>query len=90
MEIFNHHVRDVDSCHTNARIQIECFLDQRHSVINIIQENCREMEVIYRVRVTTMFNTTHFFWRQGLPFRGHDEPTSSWNRVDFLELVQYA
>lgn len=61
MEIFNHHVRDVDSCHTNARIQIECFLDQRHSVINIIQENCREMEVIYRVRVTTMFNTTHFF-----------------------------
>lgn len=89
LEKFKSHVGAPNSCHNNARIQFESFQDQRHNVANMFRENSREMDAAYRVRLTTMLNATRFLLRQGLSFRGHDESTSSLNRGNFLELVEY-
>ncbi|XP_042460190.1 zinc finger MYM-type protein 1-like [Zingiber officinale] len=71
----------VNSCHNEARIQFEAFQDQRHSVGNILRVHSRDMEIDYRTRLTAMLDVTRFLLKQGLPFRRHDESTSSSNRV---------
>ncbi|XP_041994177.1 zinc finger MYM-type protein 1-like [Salvia splendens] len=45
------------------------------------------MEVAYRIRLTVSLNVTRFLLKQGLSFRGHDESSSSSNRVNFIELL---
>ncbi|XP_057793084.1 uncharacterized protein LOC131009690 [Salvia miltiorrhiza] len=86
---FVEHVGDADSCHNNARIQFEAFKDQRHSVANMFRSNARELDVAYRTRLTASLDVTRFLLKQGLPFRGHDESTTSLNRGNFLELLQW-
>ncbi|XP_057774924.1 uncharacterized protein LOC130993905 [Salvia miltiorrhiza] len=83
------HVGDADSCHNNARVQVEAFTDQRHSVANMFRSNARELDVAYRTRLTASLDVTRFLLKQGLPFRGHDESTTSLNRGNFLELLQW-
>ncbi|XP_042465663.1 uncharacterized protein LOC122048126 [Zingiber officinale] len=45
------------------------------------------MEIDYRTRLTAMLDVTHFLLKQGLPFRGHDESTSSSNREITLAII---
>ncbi|XP_042450598.1 zinc finger MYM-type protein 1-like [Zingiber officinale] len=47
------------------------------------------MKIDYRTRLTAMLDVTRFLLKQGLPFRGHDESTSSSNRGNFLELLEW-
>ncbi|XP_039121805.1 zinc finger MYM-type protein 1-like [Dioscorea cayenensis subsp. rotundata] len=47
------------------------------------------MEVEYRTRLTTVLDVTRFLLKQGLPFHGHDEPLSSLNKGNFLELLEW-
>ncbi|XP_042038332.1 zinc finger MYM-type protein 1-like [Salvia splendens] len=89
LEKFNQHVGAANSCHNNARIQFEAFQDQRHSVANVFRANTRKAEVAYRVRLTASLDVTRFLLKQGLPFRGHDESSSSSNLGNFLELLQW-
>ncbi|XP_042417288.1 zinc finger MYM-type protein 1-like [Zingiber officinale] len=77
----------VNSCHNEARIQFEAFQDQRHSVGNILRVHSRDMEIDYRTRLTAMLDVTRFLLKQGLPFRGHDESTSSSNREITLSII---
>ncbi|XP_042467455.1 uncharacterized protein LOC122050630 [Zingiber officinale] len=77
----------VNSCHNEARIQFEAFQDQRHSVGNILRVHSHDMEIDYRTRLTAMLDVTHFLLKQGLPFRGHDESTSSSNREITLAII---
>ncbi|XP_042465844.1 zinc finger MYM-type protein 1-like [Zingiber officinale] len=80
-------VVQVASCHNEARIQFEAFQDQRHSVENILRVHSRDMEIDYRTRLTAMLDVTRFLLKQGLPFRGHDESTSSSNREITLAII---
>lgn len=89
LERFNLHIGVVDSCHNHARIQFESFQDQRHGISNILRAHGRDMEVSYRTRLTAMLDVTRFLLKQGLSFRGHDESSSSLNRGNFLELLQW-
>ncbi|XP_042422983.1 zinc finger MYM-type protein 1-like [Zingiber officinale] len=89
LERFNRHMGIVNSCHNEARIQFEAFQDQRHSVENILRVHSRDMEIDYRTRLTAMLDVTRFLLKQGLSFRGHDESTSSSNRGNFLELLEW-
>ncbi|XP_042396479.1 uncharacterized protein LOC121986586 [Zingiber officinale] len=45
------------------------------------------MEIDYRTRLTAMLDVTRFLLKQGLPFRGHDESTSSSNREITLAII---
>ncbi|XP_042401301.1 uncharacterized protein LOC121991358 [Zingiber officinale] len=45
------------------------------------------MEIDYQTRLTAMLDVTHFLLKQGLPFRGHDQLTSSSNREITLAII---
>ncbi|XP_042415068.1 uncharacterized protein LOC122004213 [Zingiber officinale] len=45
------------------------------------------MEIDYRTHLTAMLDVTRFLLKQGLPFRGHDESTSSSNREITLAII---
>ncbi|XP_039133325.1 zinc finger MYM-type protein 1-like [Dioscorea cayenensis subsp. rotundata] len=47
------------------------------------------MEVEYRTRLTAVLDVTRFLLKQGLAFRGHDESSSSLNKGNFLELLEW-
>ncbi|XP_057791342.1 uncharacterized protein LOC131008485 [Salvia miltiorrhiza] len=86
---FAEYVGNTDSCHNNARIQIEAFKDQRHSMATMFRSNTRELDVAYRARLTASLDVSCFLLKQGMPFRGNDESTSSSNRGNFLELLHW-
>ncbi|XP_042423308.1 zinc finger MYM-type protein 1-like [Zingiber officinale] len=48
-----------------------------------------ELEVAYRKRLTSNLKVIRFFLLQGLPFWGHDESSTSFNRGNFLELLKW-
>ncbi|XP_039115769.1 zinc finger MYM-type protein 1-like [Dioscorea cayenensis subsp. rotundata] len=47
------------------------------------------MEVEYHTRLTTILDVTQFLLKQGLAFCGHDESSSSLNKSNFLELLEW-
>ncbi|XP_039133781.1 zinc finger MYM-type protein 1-like [Dioscorea cayenensis subsp. rotundata] len=89
MEVFTEHVGGVNSNHNNARRYCEDFKNQRQSVSHIFSSHSREMEIAYRARVTAVLRVVRFLLLQGLAFRGHDESSSSTNRGNFLEMLNW-
>ena len=77
----------MNSCHINTKIQFEVFHDQINSVANILRSNTREMEIAYRVWLTTLLDLTRFLLKYELSFRGQCESDSSLNRDNFPELL---
>ncbi|XP_042396865.1 zinc finger MYM-type protein 1-like [Zingiber officinale] len=89
IEKFNEHVGGVGSAHNEARIQFEGFKNQRQSVEYSFSSEKHELEVAYRKRLTSILKVIRFLLLQGLPFRGHDESSTSSNRGNFLELLKW-
>ncbi|KAH7655918.1 Ribonuclease H-like protein [Dioscorea alata] len=89
MEVFTDHVGGVNSNHNNARQHCEDFKNQRQSVSHIFSSHSKEMEIAYRAHVTTVLRVVRFLLLQGLAFRGHDESSSSTNKGNFLEMLNW-
>ncbi|XP_042388061.1 uncharacterized protein LOC121980164 [Zingiber officinale] len=79
----------VGSAHNEARIQFEGFKNQRQTVEYSFSSGKHEIEVAYRKRLTAILKVIRFLLLQGLPFRGHDESSTSSNRGNFLELLKW-
>ncbi|XP_076907547.1 uncharacterized protein LOC143564038 [Bidens hawaiensis] len=86
-ENFHDHEEGQNSRHNHARVQFE-FKDQRHNLSNVLSQQCKQDEIIYRVRLTVV-DVIRFLLKQGLAFRRHDESISSDSRGNFLELVKW-
>lgn len=86
---FGEHVGDVDSDHNYATRKYQVYKNQRQSVEHIFSQHSSDMEVAYRTRLTAILDVARFLLRQGLAFRGHDESSSSRNKGNFLELLQW-
>ncbi|XP_042414977.1 zinc finger MYM-type protein 1-like [Zingiber officinale] len=89
IEKFNEHVGGVGRVHNEARIQFEGFKNQRQSVEYSFSSGKHELEVSYRKRLTSILKVIRFLLLQGLPFRGHDESSTSSNKGNFLELLKW-
>ncbi|XP_039130910.1 zinc finger MYM-type protein 1-like [Dioscorea cayenensis subsp. rotundata] len=89
LEKFIEHVGAVNSAHNDARVQFQSFQNQRQSVSHQLAAHSHEMEVAYRIRLTAILDVTRFLLKQGLAFRGHDESSSSLNKGNFLELLEW-
>ncbi|CAH9060043.1 unnamed protein product [Cuscuta europaea] len=89
LDIFNTHVGVVGSAHNNARVKLETFQNQRQSISHLISAHGREIEAAYRIRLTAILDVIRFLLKQGLAFRGHDESSSSLNKGNFLELLEW-
>ncbi|XP_039115778.1 uncharacterized protein LOC120251287 [Dioscorea cayenensis subsp. rotundata] len=81
---FRDHEVNVTSIHNFAADKLELFKNPRQHVTLKISQHSSEMEVAYRVRLTAVLDIMQFLLRQGLAFRGHDESSSSKNKVRSL------
>lgn len=89
IERFQEHVGASNSAHNDARIQLQGFKNQRQSVSHILLAQGQEMEVAYPTHLTAALDVTRLLLKQGLPFRGHDESSTSSNKGNFLEFFEW-
>ena len=54
-----------------------------------IMSYSKESEIKYEIRVTASLDCASFLLRQGQSFRGHDESSSSLNKGNFLEMIDW-
>lgn len=89
LQAFKEHVGGVNSYHNNARRHSRDFENQRQSVAHVFSSHGKEVEIAYRMRITSILHVTRFLLFQGLAFRGHNETSESSNRGNFLELLSW-
>lgn len=81
------HVGSVGSHHNNARNACADFKNQRAGVDRKLQNYGKDSEKRYKTRLTTALDSAKYLIKQGLPFRGHDESSSSLNKGNYLEMI---
>ncbi|KAL3615242.1 hypothetical protein CASFOL_040903 [Castilleja foliolosa] len=86
---FADHVGNVSSWHNRARELFDNFQNQRQSVTRAFTTGKEVMDDQYRKRLTASLQVVRFLLRQGLPFRGDDEGSTSLNQGNFLELLDW-
>ncbi|KAH7668782.1 Ribonuclease H-like protein [Dioscorea alata] len=89
LESFNQHVCAINSAHNNARRHCEDFKNQRQSVSHVLSSHGRQMEIDYRSRLIIVLDVVRILLVQGIAFRGHDESSSSKNKGNFLEILNW-
>ncbi|WVZ78775.1 hypothetical protein U9M48_026431 [Paspalum notatum var. saurae] len=83
------HVGGPSSYHNRARMDADDFNNQRSSIRHNVQTHTKEAEQKYEVRVTASLDIATFLLMQGHAFRGHDESSSSLNKENFLEMLEW-
>lgn len=83
------HVGGPSSYHNKARMDADDFNNQRSSIRHNVQAHTKEAEQKYEVRVTASLDIATFLLMQGHAFRGHDESSSSLNKGNFLEMLEW-
>ena len=86
---FPGHVGGVSSCHNKARLCAEDFKNQRASITHKIDANTKTAEMLYEVRLTAALDVASFLIAQGHAFRGNDESSTSLNKGNFLEMIDW-
>jgi len=86
---FSGHVGGVSSCHNKARLCAEDFKNQRASITHKIDANTKTAEMLYEVRLTAALDVASFLIAQGHAFRGNDESSTSLNKGNFLEMIDW-
>ncbi|KAH7674053.1 Ribonuclease H-like protein [Dioscorea alata] len=79
---------------SNWRKALEAFNQHilkimRQSVSHVLSSHGRQMEIDYRSRLTAVLDVVRILFVQGLAFRGHDESSSSKNKGNFLEILNW-
>ncbi|XP_073360697.1 uncharacterized protein [Aegilops tauschii subsp. strangulata] len=83
------HVGGVNSAHNKARLHYDDFRNQRQSVSSNFARSSKESEVLYKIRLHTSLGCARYLIAQGLAFRGHDESSTSLNKGNFREMVDW-
>ena len=64
-------------------------MNQRTNVGRKLVEVSREEEKRYEIRLTSSLDVARFLISQGDAFRGHDETSSSLNKGNYREMVEW-
>lgn len=86
-ELIASHGNGID--HNKSRKDYEDFKNQRQSVSHVFQSGGKKKEVEHKGRLTIILAVIRFLLLQALAFRGHDESSSSSNKGNFLEMLQW-
>ncbi|XP_065868106.1 uncharacterized protein [Euphorbia lathyris] len=89
LDVFRQHVGAFGSSHNEAKKQCQAFKNQRQSVSHILSAQGHEMEVNYRTRLTAVLDVIRLILHKGLAFRGHDESSTSSNKGNFLQILEF-
>jgi hypothetical protein len=82
-------VGKVDSLHNRARKHCEDFRNQRQSVGHRMASVSKKHEEGYLDCITIMLGIVRFLLLQALVFHGHDESSTSSNKGNFLECLDW-
>jgi hypothetical protein len=87
--ILKKHVGGLSSHHNIARDDSDDFNNQRASVATKFRVYSKESEILYKIRLTASLDCARYLIAQGEAFRGHDESSTSINKGNFLELLEW-
>nr|XP_051204848.1 uncharacterized protein LOC127318387 isoform X4 [Lolium perenne] len=88
-EQFKKHVGNASSIHNNARNSCEDFRNKKQSVAYALACYEEKSHIDYETRLRAVVGIVRFLMDQGLAFRGHDESSTSRNKGNFLELLEW-
>jgi hypothetical protein len=88
-EIFKTHIGGPSSIHNNARNSCEDFRNKKQSVAYAIVSHEEQSHIKYEIRLRAVLGVVRFLLEQGLAFRGHDESSTSLNKGNFRELLDW-
>ncbi|KAJ0968084.1 hypothetical protein J5N97_025001 [Dioscorea zingiberensis] len=83
------HVGGPDSAHNYAWNKCSILMNQKQHIVTFLHNQSNKDQVEYRIRLGASVDCARFLLRQGLPFRGHDESSSSSSQGNFLELLKF-
>ena len=83
------HVGGVGSAHNNCVKKCDDFKNQRQSVSNVFSKASQHLEELYQTRLTSTLRCSRYLLKQGMAFRGHDESSTSLNKGNLLELIDF-
>lgn len=86
---FKDHIGKHDSKHNSCMKHYDDYNNQRQSVTSIFARASRESEELYKIRLTCSVDCTRYLIAQGIAFRGHDESSTSLNKGNFREMVDW-
>jgi hypothetical protein len=79
----------VDSAHNKCVKKCNDFKNQRQSVSSVLNKASKQAEELYQIRLTSTSRCSRYLLKQGLDFRGHDESSSSLNKGNLLEWIDF-
>ncbi|XP_058740766.1 uncharacterized protein LOC131613068 [Vicia villosa] len=65
------------------------YINQRQSVTSILSRATRESGELYKICLTCSLDCTRYLIAQGIAFRGHDESSTSLNKGNFREMMDW-
>ncbi|XP_058765173.1 uncharacterized protein LOC131638619 [Vicia villosa] len=86
---FKDHIGSHDSKHNSCVKHYDDYNNQIQSVTSIFARATRESEELYKIRLTYSLDCTRYLLAQGIAFRGHDESSTSLNKGNFREMVDW-
>ena len=88
-ENFKSHVGGPSSIHNNARNSCEDFRNKKQSVAYALVCQEEQLHIDYEIRLRAVVGVVRFLLEQGLAFRGHDESSTSLNKGNFREMLDW-
>lgn len=79
----------LDSGHNNCVSHCDAFKNQKQSVANKLACATEESKELYKIRLTSSLECSRYLIAQGLAFRGHNESSTSLNKGNFLEMIDW-
>ena len=86
-DLIDAHSNGID--HNKSRRAYEDFKNQRQSVAHVMNRGGKKSEEEYKGRMLIILGVIRFLLLQAHAFRGHDESSSSGNKGNFLEMVEW-
>jgi len=83
------HVGGVGSAHNKCVQKYGDFKNQRQSVQRVLKRASKQSEELYQTRLTSTLRCSRYLLKQGLAFCGHNESSSSLNKGNLLELIDF-
>jgi len=65
------------------------YNNQRQRIESNFARETKESEELYKIRLTCSLDCTRYLIAQSISFRGHDEKTTSLNKGNFREMIDW-
>ena len=88
-EYFRGHVGGPSSFHNNAKNSCEDFKNKKQSVAYALVCHEEKSHIEYEIRLRAVVGVVRFLLEQDLAFCGHDESSTSLNKGNFREMVDW-